>query len=436
MFNPVLFIYIVIGVFINIYASLNMGGLYNYDEHFQIIEFVSLKLGITLPSEMAWEYHEAIRPWAQPFIYYLIIKFLNITQIITNHYTQIEVVRTLSALFAFYCQTLFILKVKDLFATKTERYFVLYAFLLLFPIYLINSRVSCENFSASLVILAVYYLLKIKENTANMGYTIGMFAVCSMLAFQFRYLLLFFVFLLFVYGLYSAKEKFRFLKFYTLGALCVTILCGLIDIWGYEKFTIPFIGYLKFNYVLDISKIFGVSPFYDYFKKLSDFMNPSFFYFFATGIIISLFYAKLRPIALAIIAYFLFVSFIPHKETRFLFPILFLAFLCSILAIFKLTSAIKIKYVHIILATAVFLFLMGCNFYLVVKYIFNPFNSEHRIIRYIEENIDSEKIFLIQDSKNAFYLSLDEKNHTNSYVWPIPKHVDSNTNFISKNTDH
>lgn len=44
------------------------------DEHYQILEFMSLKLGLTAPSDMAWEYAAHIRPWMQPFLYYLIAK--------------------------------------------------------------------------------------------------------------------------------------------------------------------------------------------------------------------------------------------------------------------------------------------------------------------------------------------------------------------------
>ena len=44
------------------------------DEHYQVLEFMSLKLGITAPSDMPWEYFAHIRPWMQPFVYTLIAR--------------------------------------------------------------------------------------------------------------------------------------------------------------------------------------------------------------------------------------------------------------------------------------------------------------------------------------------------------------------------
>ncbi|HSS12456.1 MAG TPA: hypothetical protein VLL04_01095, partial [Rhizomicrobium sp.] len=42
------------------------------DEHYQILEFMSYKLGITPASDLPWEFHARIRPWFQPLVYFLI----------------------------------------------------------------------------------------------------------------------------------------------------------------------------------------------------------------------------------------------------------------------------------------------------------------------------------------------------------------------------
>ena len=44
------------------------------DEHYQVLEFMSYKLGITPASELPWEFSVRIRPWFQPLVYYLIAK--------------------------------------------------------------------------------------------------------------------------------------------------------------------------------------------------------------------------------------------------------------------------------------------------------------------------------------------------------------------------
>ena len=44
------------------------------DEHYQILEFMAFKLGITQPAELPWEFSVRIRPWFQPLVYFLIAK--------------------------------------------------------------------------------------------------------------------------------------------------------------------------------------------------------------------------------------------------------------------------------------------------------------------------------------------------------------------------
>ena len=40
------------------------------DEHYQVLEFMGHKLGITPASALPWEFHQRIRPWLQPAIYF------------------------------------------------------------------------------------------------------------------------------------------------------------------------------------------------------------------------------------------------------------------------------------------------------------------------------------------------------------------------------
>src|SRR3569623_1557610 len=42
------------------------------DEHYQVLEFMGIKLGITPASELPWEFAARIRTWFQPLVYLLI----------------------------------------------------------------------------------------------------------------------------------------------------------------------------------------------------------------------------------------------------------------------------------------------------------------------------------------------------------------------------
>ena len=47
------------------------------DEHYQVLEFVSYKLGVTRAGDLPWEYSARIRPWLQPLLYFLIVPLEN-----------------------------------------------------------------------------------------------------------------------------------------------------------------------------------------------------------------------------------------------------------------------------------------------------------------------------------------------------------------------
>ena len=51
-------------------------GYYNPDEHYQILEFANYKLGLSPPSDLAWEYPAKIRPAVQPAMAYGVYRIM------------------------------------------------------------------------------------------------------------------------------------------------------------------------------------------------------------------------------------------------------------------------------------------------------------------------------------------------------------------------
>ena len=49
-------------------------GFLHPDEHYQILELVSFKLGRTPSSDLAWEYRAQVRPFLQPLAYFVLAK--------------------------------------------------------------------------------------------------------------------------------------------------------------------------------------------------------------------------------------------------------------------------------------------------------------------------------------------------------------------------
>src|SRR5262245_39142750 len=76
------------------------------DEHFQVLEFMGLKLGITPASDLPWEYEARIRPWFQPLLYFLIVSPLRALGV-EDMFTLVFVLRLLTGLFSVAALALF-----------------------------------------------------------------------------------------------------------------------------------------------------------------------------------------------------------------------------------------------------------------------------------------------------------------------------------------
>ena len=56
------------GLFFLCIAAFFSKGFHHPDEHFQILEMAALKLGLTSPGDLPWEFHEKMRSAFQPWL--------------------------------------------------------------------------------------------------------------------------------------------------------------------------------------------------------------------------------------------------------------------------------------------------------------------------------------------------------------------------------
>jgi phosphatidylinositol glycan class B len=68
---------IIVGIVIHIITAVFSVGYYHVDEHFQILEFTSMKLGLAEENSLPWEYQAHLRPALQPAIAFMTIKAIS-----------------------------------------------------------------------------------------------------------------------------------------------------------------------------------------------------------------------------------------------------------------------------------------------------------------------------------------------------------------------
>lgn len=299
-------------------TALNSHGYYHADEHYQIVEFAGLKLGTHTQEEIAWEFKSHIRPTLQPVICFGLLKTFIILNI-NNPYNQAFLLRLLSALFSIVVILFFIQNTKNLIqnkSIKTAYYFLSY-FLWFIPV--ISVRFSSETWSGLMFLLALALFFNNSSNKERPFLTGFIFGISFLFRFQIAFAIIGFCSWLIFYK----HIKFNYLlKVFT--TFCSVLFIGLLlDSWFYGEFVFSPWKYF-FSVVESGGNGFGISPWYFYIIKLLSY--PSYFVGIPLilSIIIITIYKRDSFLLWCIVPFVLIHSLIPHKEERFIFPVIYL----------------------------------------------------------------------------------------------------------------
>lgn len=299
-------------------------GYYHFDEHFQVIEFAGLKLGINAPSDMPWEYQSQLRPALQPLIVYVICKLLMFLGLY-NPFTVTFYLRLISALLAL-CGSLAFFKIfeKEITNERNKKIFFLLNIFLWFAAFN-KVRFTSENWSASIFMIAmyVYFLLDKKHITKILlsGFLLG-------ISFIIKFQLGFFIAGFCAWLLLIKKEKIKNLTLLIIGILVAIAIGAIIDYWYYQQWAFTAWNYLQQLLFAKYVGSFENEPWWYFFDETFNKTIPPFSIVFMLSFVV-LFCFKPKHILTWILLPFLFIHFfIGHKEIRFLFPVIpFMPFL-------------------------------------------------------------------------------------------------------------
>src|SRR4051812_18534372 len=290
------------------------------DEHYQILEFMAFKLGITLASELPWEFGAHIRPWFQPLVYFLIAKPLVMLGV-KDMFVIVFLLRLLTGLFSLSALAMFARAILPTIEGEEEkRAFVRYLPLFGFLPYLFV-RTSSETFSAAFFALGLAVALERRAlwRLALAGLVCG-------LAFESRYQTGLLGLGLFAWLAAVARERFASLAAFVGGGFAALAIGALADHWGYGAWGFPPLGYVDVNLVQGVAAHqFGREPVFAYLYLL-----PAQIFFAITLVLMAGMVAMwLRNprhvVSWATLPFVLAHVAIAHKEARFLFPLAILA---------------------------------------------------------------------------------------------------------------
>jgi phosphatidylinositol glycan class B len=308
---------ILAGAVVWIFTAVNSHGYYHADEHYQIIEFAGLKLGTHAPEELAWEYKAQSRSALQPTLVAGLFGLLRAVGV-TDPYTSTMVLRLIWSSCAFFL-VLFVLNtgVKRL-TFKYIPLVVLGISTLFWFMPFLGARFSSESFSGFLLLLALG-MLRSKNHTSSTIFAVGVILGVSFLA---RFQIAFCLLGLGTWLLLFAKWSLKRWTFLGVGFFVSLLLGVALDYWFYGELTWSAYHYFDTQIVQDVVNTFGTSPWYFYLKQLL--LAPTIplgILFWLCMLVLLLKDPKSLWLWCAV-PFILVHSLVPHKEVRFLFPLL------------------------------------------------------------------------------------------------------------------
>jgi len=307
-------------------TAYNSHGYFHADEHWQILEFASFKMGNIPGDQLAWEYRAQIRQAIQPAI------VCQLRHILPSHTSPFAIILILRLLSAFGAITALFLCSKAMkISTRAELSTCLLVICCFWFIPLLCVRFSSENWSGICFSIAVFLML-LKDNSLRYWH----YALIGLLlgfSFLFRIQSIFVIAGVFAWLIIVKKEKIANLSIIAALA-CVVVLFGvMIDKWFYGNWTFTPWNYFDVNILQDKAADFGTKPWSFYFIKI---MEKS---LFLDGIIILaslVAFVIIKPrhlLVWVIIPFLVGHVLIAHKELRFMFPLVyfvpFVVFTCA-----------------------------------------------------------------------------------------------------------
>lgn len=297
-------------------TAINSSGFYHPDEHYQVIEFARYKLGIAQAGDLAWEYKAAIRSAIQPAICFAVFKACYGIGLENPHMLSL-LLRIITAILSLSAITFFVRRTLPQLSTAYHKIYILLSYFLWFLPFL-NVRFSSETWSGIFLLPAVAL---IQSNRKINWQEYWLSGVCMGLSFLFRFQAGIIVASLLLWLIFVRKINFRAMSVILAGILPVLAMGVLLDSWMYGKLECTAWNYFKVNLVDDVASDYGVMPWYQIIQYIVDAPIIPLGVFIIVSIVIMLI-SKPPSIFLWTITPLIVVhTCIPHKELRFLFPI-------------------------------------------------------------------------------------------------------------------
>lgn len=424
------------------FAIFVLTGIANYgyhqaDELYQIIEVAGIKSGTFTPY-VAWEYESQIRPMLQPTICLAFLKLFQYLSI-SDPFTQALILRLFTILLSFTAISLFVKNTLRQFSSSKRQMSYFAISMLLWFVPYVACRFSSESYGGIFFIfsLALYF----SENDNALRRVI--LGLCLALSFVFRFqmALAIFGFLLWTIIVDKKRWKYYILPFVSFAVAYLILGIG-VDSWYYGKFVFSPYNYLVTN--MDVSAdMFGSEPWWFYLYNILSVPTYIIGIPLAISIIYLIFRNPKNPFLWCLIPYLVVHSIIPHKEFRFMFPMVFLVPVLLMSACENIENHISFSKIKRIVCCCVALAMLIANSVgLAVVMTKSAGQQKMFLTKYIHDNCKDEKVNVIYGwysnpygafgGESGFYRNDNATVHIYDNIYDVKFLLDKEaTNFLT-----
>lgn len=315
-----------VGLAVLLVTAFYSKGYHHFDEHFQILEFASLKLGNAYVEDMPWEYSTQMRAAVQPAFVVALHQSLDLVGI-DNPFLIATLLRVFSGLSAFGIIIWLLKTFRDEVCGQSYRkWFLPLSLFLWFGVY--NAvRFSSENLSALFFVAGFCLALKNQNSLVKFLAAGILLGISFLLRFQSGFMIAGIL----CWLLFIRKEKWLPLISCGAGIIAAVLLGVLVDRWFYGEWVLSCWNYFNQNILLGKAAGFGVEPWWWYLKEVFLQGIPPFSLLYLAGALLFFYLKPKHPFTFILLPFLLVHFVVAHKEIRFLFPVIyFLPFMIAV----------------------------------------------------------------------------------------------------------
>jgi phosphatidylinositol glycan class B len=396
---------LVVGLAVHLLAAFFSVGAHHYDEHFQILEFAGLKLGINQADDLAWEFHERMRSSLQPALAVVVIRGLEALGL-TSPFSQATVLRIISALLSCLCMFLLVRAfLPDIQSRVLQRWFVLLSFLIWFLPY-VHARYSAENWGGLLFGLGLAWLWRSRGSDVSAPPKHGPVLAAGLLlgfAFMMRFQVGLMVAGLVLWLIIVKRERLRTLFVLHAGIVGAILVGVVVDRWFYGHWTFTAWNYVHMGLFNAAAPDFGASPWWTYISVIVLRAVPPFSLVIIAAVMAVWIGYRRHVVSWITIPFLIAHLLVGHKELRFLFPLVNIVPLVLVLA-FQLARGAEFlrrfrdvarrwrkPAVALFWSVNTLLLLVAClkpadNYAYFYKYVYDHYASGHAVLAYTDDD--------------------------------------------------